>query len=152
MCRYQKNANYLYADTLSLLLKNKLFKDEKLILNIAERGSSTKNHNLDLALRKAKQRINNNPKNEGKELLTDVKFNIQTPYSEPILNIADYFCWVIQRVFERGEIRYYRYIQDKISLVLDFHDSQKYKGYENYYGKKNPLTEENKKDPPRFYT
>jgi hypothetical protein len=28
------------------------------------------------------------------------------PLQEPLLNVADYLCWTIQRVFERGETRY----------------------------------------------
>lgn len=150
--KYSRMENYIYADTLSFLLKNKLFSNQKLVLNIAERGSSTKNQNLDLALKKAKQRIQSNPKNKGKELTTEVKFNIQSPHTEPILNIADYFCWVVQRVFERGELRYYNYIKDKISTVIDIHDSNNYENYKNYYDKKNPLTNKNKKDPPQSYT
>jgi hypothetical protein len=44
-------------------------------------------------------------------------FNIQSPIEEPLLSAADYFCWAIQRVFERGELRCYEFLIDKISKV-----------------------------------
>ncbi len=45
-----------YADLLSHLLKNKLKQNQRLILNIAARGTSTLNKNLQLALEKATDR------------------------------------------------------------------------------------------------
>lgn len=135
-----------YADLLSHLLKNKLQIGGKLILNISERGKSTKNKNLLLALRKAKDRFNK--KNPDKETVTQVVFNIQSQTKEPLLNIADYLCWSVQRVFERGEVRYYNYIKEKISLVIDLFDSSKYEGNKHYYKGKNILTSQNKINPP----
>ena len=70
--------------------------------------------------------------------------------TEPLLNVADYFCWTIQNVFERGNIRYYNYLRDKISRVIDLYDFDSY-GKENwpkYYGPKNPLTAKNRISPP----
>lgn len=145
--KYNGKEEYFYADLLSHLLKNKLTKkDEKLVLHISERGKSTKNHNLELALAKAKQRYENK-KNE-KAVTTNVVFNITYPTNEPLLNVADYYCWAVQRVFERGETRFYNFLKEKISLVVDLHEKEKYKGFQNYYGPKNPLTTANKKSPP----
>lgn len=47
-------------------------------------------------------------------------------------------------MFEKGETRYYNYLQDKIRLVVDLYDTQKYVNWGNYYNRKNPLTPENK--------
>jgi hypothetical protein len=130
-----------YADLLSHLLKNKLNKGGKLVLNIANRGKSTKNQNLQLALSKAVAR---NHKTKGKPVKTQVEFNVQNHRTEPLLNVADYFCWSVQRVFERGELRYYNFLKDKISLVVDLYDSESYNDWKNYYNPKNPLTANNK--------
>jgi len=135
-----------YADLLSHLLKNKLEKEGKIVLNIAERGNSTKNHNLELALKKAESRFLVN--NSGKEVKARVVFNVQNHLTDPLLNIADYFCWSVQRVFERGEIRYYNYLVDQISLVVDLYDQSNYAGCKNYYRRNNPLTPANKISPP----
>jgi Protein of unknown function (DUF3800) len=146
---------YFYADLLSHLLKNKLQQNEKLILNVAERGGSTKNHNLQLALEKAKERLANSMgRKDNSQLVTrhdiaaNVAFNVQYPTQEPLLNVADYFCWSVQRVFERGETRYYDYMREQISLVMDVYDTENYEEWKNYYGPKNPLTADKKISPP----
>ncbi len=72
-----------------------------------------------------------------------IVFNVQTPLTEPLLNMADYFCWAVQRVFERGETRYYDFINDKISLVVDIYDTDNYSGNRNYYNKNNKLSNSN---------
>lgn len=128
-----------YADLLSHLVKNKLGKGGKLILDIAGRGNSTKNNNLQSALKKAVDRHSK----KGKPVATNVVFNVQNHYTEPLLNIADYFCWCVQRIFERGETRYYNYLKDKISLVVDLYDSNNYENSGNYYTAKKPLTKSN---------
>lgn len=144
--KHKGKEEYFYADMLSHLLKNKLSaKEEKLVLNISARGKSTKNHNLELSLAKAKQR-HNNRSNAG-AVTTNVVFNITYPTKDPLLNVADYFCWTIQRVFEKGETRFYDYLKEKISMVIDVYDVEKYDGFRNYYGPKNPLTSANKKSP-----
>jgi len=98
-----------------------------------------------MALDKATRRFAT--KNPGKQIETKVVFNIQSPIEEPLLNVADYFCWAIQRVFERGEIRFYEFLIDKISLVIDLYDREKWEGSRNYYTKNNPLTAQNKISP-----
>ena len=135
-----------YADLLSHLIKHRLKRPGKLVLNIAARGSATRdkslNHALELALQRAEKRWQN------ETMHAKVVFNVQTPLTEPLLNIADYLCWTIQRVFERGETRYYDYLQERIRLVVDLYDFDNYAGSKNYYNHKRPLTPQNKLSPP----
>lgn len=75
-------------------------------------------------------------------------FNVNYPTKDPLLNLADYFCWTIQRVFERGEMRYYNFLKEQIKVVIDLYDTDNYKGWRNYYDNgKNPLTAKNKISP-----
>lgn len=144
--KHNSKEEEFYGDMLSHLLKNKFEIEGKLILTISERGSSTKNSNLLQALEKAKTRFNKaKPEKEAK---TEIVFNIQNPTKEPLLTVADYLCWSIQRVFERGETRYYNFMKDKISLIIDIYDTSKYAGNKNYYNEKNLLTAQNKLSPP----
>lgn len=144
--KHKGKEEYFYADLLSHLLKNKLSKHDKIVMHISERGKSTKNHNLELAFLKAKQRFSN--VNGNSDIKTKVVFNVNYPTKDPLLNLADYFCWTIQRVFERGEMRYYNFLKEQIKLVIDLYDTDKYKDWKNYYdNKKNPLTPENKISP-----
>lgn len=164
--RHKGKEEFFYADLLSHLLKSKMEGEEKLVLNIAEKGTSTKNQNLQLALEKAKERfakkLNKKSSEEAKDFLelldkgfinrkdvqADVVFNVTKPLLEPLLNIADYLCWAVQRVFEKGETRYYDFVKEKVSLVIDLYETDKYEGFKNYYSPKNPLTALNKISPP----
>ena len=146
--KHESKETVFYADLLSHLLKNKLEKHEKLVLNIASRGKCTKNNNLELALNIAQERfIKTHPEKTQK---TKVVFNITEPTKDPLVNVADYFCWTIQNVFEKGKIRYYNFLKEQISLVVDLYDFENYnKKWANYYRlPKNPLTSKNKLSPP----
>ena len=65
---------------------------------------------------------------------------MQTPRTEPLLSVPDYLARTIQRVFERGETRYYDFVRERISLVVDLYDAEKYEGSRNYYTPNRPLT------------
>lgn len=135
-----------YSDVLGHLIKRRVKRPGKLVLNIAARGSSTREKVLFDALAIARDRAAK--KWDANEFQANVVFNIQTPRTEPLLTIADYLCWAIQRVFENGETRYYDYLQQKIRLVVDLYDSANYAGARNYYDRKHPLTSANKLSPP----
>ena len=136
-----------YADVLGHLLHTKLKMGQKLVLNIAERGRSTRNHNLELALRKATRRFKKRHKSA--DVSSPVVFNVQNHHTEPLLNVADYFCWSVQRVFERGETRYYDFLGSKIRWVVDLYGGADWKGGDrNYYKGAHRLTAANKISPP----
>lgn len=146
LTQHQGNDSIFYADVLSHVLKNRLKMSQKLVLNIAERGTSTKNANLQRALDIAVSRF------EKRNAITDVSsrvvFNVQNHHTEPLLNIIDYMCWSVQRVFERGETRYYDFLGEKIRLVVDLYDQTRYEGNKNYYSRGNRLSAANKISPP----
>ena len=60
---------------------------------------------------------------------------------EPALQVVDYVNWAVQRAFERGEMRYFEYLRDKIELVWDVFDFEKYKLKEGniYDRRRNPF-------------
>jgi len=132
--KHNGKENEFYADLLSHLLDNKLGVEDRIVLNIAARGKTTKNKTLESALQKATARDVQVLKNSNQ---TRVTFNVQNHYTEPLLNIADYFCWSIQRLFERGETRYYNYLKNKVSSVKDLYDNN------TIYSPFNPLTKAN---------
>lgn len=135
-----------YADLLSHLIKRRMKLGGTLVLNVAARGSSTRDKVLSGALRLATERASK--RWGGENLTTRVVFNVQSPRTEPLLIVADYLCWAVQRVFERGDVRHYNYLAEKIRLVVDLYDREKYEGSRNYYDKRNPLTSKNKLGPP----
>lgn len=134
-----------YADLLSHLIKNKLARPGRLVLNVAHRANSTSNTNLESALRKAVSRV---LRKEGTpEFRRKVVFNVQNQRKEPILSVADYCCWAVQRVFERGDTRYYDFLGDQIRLVVDLYDEANYAGSRHYYRDKHRLSPKNKLSP-----
>jgi hypothetical protein len=136
--KHNGNEKEFYADLLSHLLNDKLQVDCRIVLIVAQRGTSTRTENLELGLQKAVNRFK--LYKPGDTINTNVVFNIQNQTTEPLLNVADYFCWAIQRVFERGETRYYEYLKDKIS-VIDLYDTENAATGRNIYTSENPLLE-----------
>jgi hypothetical protein len=134
-----------YADMLSHLIKNKFSKRNKLVFNIAERSNSTAINNLEKGLEKAKKRYLT--KYPDHEIISKISFCVHKYCNEPLLSVTDYFCWAVQRVFEKGETRFYDYMTNKISLVVDLYDSDSYENSKNYYKASHPLTEKNKVSP-----
>ena len=143
--KHNNRESEFYADLLSHLLKNKLKLGQRLVVNIAERGKTTRNHVLESALARARERFAK--KQDVSEISSEVVFNVQNPRTEPLLCVPDYLAWTVQRVFERGEMRHYDFVRERISLVVDLYDSEKYEGSRNYYTPRRPLTAENKLGP-----
>lgn len=144
--KHHNHDSEFYADLLSHLIKSKLKLGHRLVLNIADRKASTRHANLELALHKARERFEK--RWPGEEVRSTVVFNVQTPSTEPLLCVADYLCWSVQRIFERGEMRHYEYIREKVSLVVDLYDQTNYEGGKNYYTREKALTTANKLSPP----
>jgi len=138
--KHHSQEREFYADLLSHLLKDKA-RYEKLVINIAERGSSTANVNLENALLQAHER---HQKRNGTQYTADIKFNVQRYSSEPILAVTDYVLWAVQRVFEKGETRFYDVLVQKIPTIIDLYDVSNFQGWKNYYSPRNPLTRNNK--------
>ena len=72
-----------------------------------------------------------------RENTNNIRVIVQKSSEEPMLWAVDYVLWTIQRAYEKGEFRYYNYLKDKISLVIDIFDKDKYP--DNYYTQKNLL-------------
>ncbi|HEY3854541.1 MAG TPA: hypothetical protein VGO67_09125 [Verrucomicrobiae bacterium] len=140
--KHNGNESEFYADLLSHLLKNKLKLGQRQVINIAERGKTTRNHVLELAKQKARERFARTQ--NAADISSEVVFNVQTPRTEPLLCVPDYLAWTVQRVFERGETRHYDFVCERISLVMDLYDAEKYESSQKDYTPKRPLTAENK--------
>lgn len=103
---------------LSHLLHHKLEDDDcKHIFVISQRGNTTRLANLENGLKKAVEILkNNNPKAVQK---SQVIFDVMNPQQEPLLNLADYICWTVQRKYEKGEERFYNYLKEKIISITE---------------------------------
>jgi len=143
---HKREEDEFYADVLGHLLKGKLKLNTRLVLNIAQRGSSTRAVILERALEKARNRAVK--KWRADDLVTKVVFNVQNSRNEPLLSVADYLGWSVQRVFERGDTAYYERVQHKISSIHDIYDGANYMENKNWYKPSRPLSVANKIGPP----
>jgi hypothetical protein len=116
------------------------------VVNISERGKSTRNHVLALAVQKATESFVK--KQPAREIPSQVVFNVQNPRTEPLLAVPDYLASTVQRVFERGETRYYDFVRKRISQVVDLYGSDSDPENGNIYTPERPLKAENKLGPP----
>ncbi|AWO00614.1 hypothetical protein DLD77_02315 [Chitinophaga alhagiae] len=109
-------SNEFYATLLSHLLHRHVPAAHRLVLNIARRAASTRHENLAAGLQKAVLLFQADSPEVC--ITPDVVFNVQDQLDEPLLNIADYLCWSLQRVYEKGEKRFYHYVMDKFSMII----------------------------------
>lgn len=138
--KHNKQEREFYADLLSHVLYDKA-NYNKLVLNIADLGSTTRIQNLEAALLKAQgMYLKVHPDGEYR---VQIKFNVQPYVQEPLLSVVDYGLWAVQRVFEKGETRFYEAIQRKVRNVVDVYDPAKGGQPTHYSYKSNPLTANN---------
>lgn len=111
--KHNGNQSEFYADLLSRLIHHMIDNHSKIVLNIAHRSRCTTHTNLEKGLQKAI--IIAQKKNIAFNVNANVVFNVQQPTGEPIINIADYYLWAIQRWVERKEDRYVNFLEDRIN-------------------------------------
>ncbi len=53
---------------------------------------------------------------------TTFEIEPQTPKGEPCLSVIDYMNWAVHRAFTKSEMRYYDFVEDKVSFLWDIYD------------------------------
>jgi len=130
--RHRGKEYLFYDDMVSKLFENKLHKAQNNYIYFAVRGDKKRQEPLEDAIQAA---INKFEKKWNKSVQTDFSVMPQSPAGEPCLQIADYMNWAVQRVFEKREMRYYRFVEDKVSYLVDIYDFDKYP--KNFYHRGN---------------
>lgn len=130
--KYQRKEYLFYNDLVVKLFENKLHLAKKNVIYFSTRGNKIRQKPLEEAIRKAISQFETKwkVKVSGKN-----RIYAQTPSTEPCLQIADYMNWAVQRAFVKGEDRYYKFIETKVSFICDIFDLAKYP--KNYYNQKN---------------
>lgn len=63
------------------------------------------------------------------------------PSERPGLQVIDYFLWALERLYERGEDRYFNFLQPHYRLIMDF-DDKRNRNYGEWYSDRNPLSKQ----------
>lgn len=129
--RHKRNEDVFYNEIVSRLFERQLHQDDNVIY-FAKRGNKAKQQHLESAIQTAL--LNFESKNS-KKVETDTKVLVQIASDEPCLQIIDYMNWIVQRAFIKGEMRYFNYLQEKVSLICDIYDFDKYP--KTFYNKTN---------------
>ncbi|MHB1443386.1 MAG: hypothetical protein ACYCXO_11645 [Candidatus Humimicrobiaceae bacterium] len=117
------------------LFENKLHLKPVNYLYFAVRGNKKRQSPLNNAIITARNIFE---KKYNKKIDSECMVIPQTPTGEPCLQITDYINWAVYRAFIKGEERYINYIIEKISLIVDVYDFEKYP--KNYYSKSNKFS------------
>lgn len=131
---FHSDEGEFYDYLTSLLFENVLHRYTRNRIYFSQRGSRARQAPLEQAIRRgvAQFEARWNTKVE-----TEIHIQPQTALGEPCLQVIDYMNWAVYRTFVKREMRYYRFVQDKVSLLVDRYDSAKYP--KNWYHRDNPF-------------
>jgi hypothetical protein len=123
-----------YDHLVAKLFENVLHRYIHNTIYFAKRGSRDRQTPLLRAIQHGKAHFE---RKWGHKITTEFDIQAQTPSGEPCLSIVDYMNWAVYRAFTRGEMHYYRTIEDRVSLLVDLYDTVKYP--KNWYNRRNPF-------------
>lgn len=140
--KHKGKQNLFYDDLISKLFENKLHKTKHNIIYFATRGNRERQEPLELAIEKAKSRFE---KKWDIEINSKIEILPQSPLGEPCLQVIDYMNWAVQRAFIKKEMRYFEFVREKVSYLVDVYDLDKYP--KNYYNRSKNIFDINKISP-----
>ncbi len=127
--RFRYRPNSIYDSMTVRLFQDRLHKADVVDVRFARRGKSDRTAALYAAIEMARDRFEKKWKK-----VNDATIFVEaaSPVQHPGLQAADYFLWALQRMFERGEDRYWEMIRHRVSLVVDADDRAR-RAYGEYY-------------------
>lgn len=128
----------VYDDMVRRLFKNMLHQADSNEVWFARRGKSDRGEALLHALQTAKARFN---RSWGTDHDKPTLVRSASPSECPGLQVIDYFLWALQRLFERGESRFFDSVRDSYRLIMDVDDTR-HRPYGEWYSARNPISAE----------
>ena len=125
----------VYDDLIKRLFRNLQHKASENRIIFAIRGKSFRQHAFEQAIERAKVNF---------EIKTGIASHSKTlvvpAYSSQFagLQIIDYYLWALQRLFERGEDRFFNLVAKDYRLIMDL-DDKRNRPYGEWYSDTNPL-------------
>jgi hypothetical protein len=131
--------NTVYDDIVKTIFKRTLHMADENVICFARRGKSDRQEALARAIRRAKDNFR---RDTGIAVDRPTQIIPSVPSASAGLQVVDYFLWAIQRLYERGEDRYFSFLAPCYKLVMDFDDKRTGKSYGRWYSDQDPLTKE----------
>ena len=129
-------ANDIYDDLVKRLFKNLLHKADHNEIVFARRGTGPRYEALQTAIEGARQNFMAQWGDRGN---STHQIHSAYPHQHAGLQVVDYYLWALQRLYERGEDRYFNLLASDFRLIMDI-DDKRHKPYGSWYSDKNPLT------------
>jgi len=122
------SANDVYDDLVTKVFKGRLHPANDNEIVFARRGQKDRKKALEKAVEKAVRYTA--PRN----LRMSMPGTIESayPHEEAGLQVIDYYLWALQRLFHRGEERFFRALEPQYELVMDLDDKRNRRGGEWY--------------------
>jgi hypothetical protein len=133
---YRYQPNDVYDDCVKRLFRNLLHKADSNRIVFARRGKRARAEALRAALERAKQNFR---QKHGMPFNRPTRIQSRHPWQDAGLQIIDYYLWALQRVFERGQDRFFNLLRSNYRLIIDLDDTRQ-KPYGRYYSDADPLT------------
>lgn len=131
---FHGNEEKFYDRLVSQLFENVLHRHGENYIYFAKRGSRNRQLPLQNAILAGVARF----EEKWQTIVTSrLTVSAQTPVGEPCLQVVDYLNWAVYRAFVKREMRYYQFIEDKVSLLVDLYDTPNYP--RNWYSRENPF-------------
>ena len=132
---HKKNPNLFYDSLVTVLFQNQLHDMSTNTIYFATKANKPRRIPLESAITKAVKDFENK---YNIKVNAQIGVHPQTPIGEPCIQVVDYMNWALQRAYSKKETRYLDFVMDKISLITDIYDFEKYP--RNYYNRKNPFS------------
>lgn len=132
--RHHSSEGEFYDDIVAKLFQNKLHLSQRNVIYFAKRGSRNRQRPLEEAISRATSAFEQRWRTS---VATETKVFIQGPAEEPCLQVIDYVNWAVYRAFVRREMRFFNVIREKVRMVCDVYDTDRYPG--NFYSGRNPF-------------
>jgi len=113
---YRFHPNQLYDRCVSRLFKERLHKHDGYLIHFAKRGSSDRTEALEKALEAARRNLR---ASWGIAASSLIEIRAGEPKSVVCLQVADYYLWALQRLFERREDRFLQQVWSQVGLILN---------------------------------
>lgn len=127
--KHRGSEDRFYDDLVTRLFFGQLHRSKRNYIIFAQRGNKNRQHALRAAVQKSVSRFLDTVRNS----TCTPSFLITTsqPLQEPALQVIDYVNWAVQRAFEKGQMRYFDLLRERIELLRDLYDFEKKSRHEN---------------------
>jgi hypothetical protein len=132
--KFDLKPDKLYQYLVSKLFENRLHLYKHIDIYFASMGNIVRERTMWNAINEA---IASFEKKWKKQNSNEIRVFVQQSSQLPMLQVVDYVLWTVNRAYERNDFRYYRFLSEKISLIQDVFDVEKYP--HTYYTPQDPL-------------